>query len=171
MNSKAKNILIVVLVLLNLATTIGILWHERANNAGHPHTELSDGAPSKDLLADELGFDAEQREQLDRLKREHRQSMESSQHELTEIRMQLHESIGAPNTTEEQVSELSDSIGGIMAKIERSVFDHFRDIRGLCTEKQAIQFDKVVFDLMRQMGPPSHGDGPPDGRRPPHGRP
>ena len=173
MSATIKNILIGLLVVLNLAT-LGALWYFRHQplKADSIYTEQGEpNKPRKDLLADELGFDDQQRELLEELKRDHHQSMRDNERKLMDLRKQLHQSIGDPATSPEEVQALSDSIGATLAVIERSVFDHFRDIRGLCTDEQAAHFDTVIFDLMRQMGPPGKkpGGGPPhDG--PPPGR-
>lgn len=168
MSTTIKNILIGLLVVLNLAT-LGMLWYDRQEPVTTTTTETEEPntvKPQNDLLAEELGFDQQQREQLQQLRREHHESMRSNEQKLFGLRKQLHQKIGEPNTTEEEVTMLSDSIGNILSSIERSVFTHFRDIRGLCTEEQAEHFDQVIFDLMKQMGPPGRGNrkGPPPGR-------
>lgn len=171
MSTTIKNTLIGLLVVLNLAT-LGMLWYDRTGSntaAVNNSSAVAEGIPRKDLLADELGFDKDQRRKLEELKTAHHQNMRDNERRLMDMRKQLHQSIGDPATTPKEVQVLSDSIGAALAAIERSVFDHFRDIRNLCTDEQAAHFDTVIFDLMRQMGPPGRrpGGGPPHGGRPP----
>ena len=56
-------------------------------------------------------------------------------------------------------------IGAIQTKIDLETFSHFSQLRSLLNVEQKEKFDKVIQQVLRNMGP--RGGPPPGGRRRP----
>jgi len=72
----------------------------------------------------------------------------------------------------------ADSVAQLIADnqkaIEMVTYDHFRQVRTICTDAQKTSFDKIIVDVIRSMnggmrGGPPHGRDE-DGPRPPGDR-
>jgi hypothetical protein len=48
-------------------------------------------------------------------------------------------------------SALIDSLAKAQERIERITYDHFREVRRLCTPQQQTQFDDVIGDALERM--------------------
>ena len=75
---------------------------------------------------------------------------------------------GLPHTGDNssQLDELASAVGMAQAKIEKEIYEHFGEIRAICTDEQREILDKIMIDVLQRgngrMGP---GNGPPH-RRP-----
>ncbi len=162
MGSTTKNILVVALVLLNIAT-LATIWTMAGGKGSVVEGSRKERPSQTDFLANELNFDDAQREALEKLRREHFKEMKQEHNRLRELRGALHEGLGGSALNEQMADSLATALGKQFGQMELLVVHHFRDIRALCSEAQQPLFDDIVEEVLRM--------GPPEGHRPPGGPP
>lgn len=165
--NKVSKILIAVLLISNI-TALGALWalHHNCGGGRPPVGNAPGGKTGIELLAEDLNFSPEQVKQLKELREAHFKKAKVLEQTMQETRRALHQLIKDPDVTQETIDSMATAIGNAHRDMEMLVFQHFMDIKGICTEAQQKQFDETLDKILRQMGPPQ---GPPDG--PPGGRP
>ncbi|MES2702567.1 MAG: hypothetical protein V4649_08010 [Bacteroidota bacterium] len=139
----------------------------------------------RDYVIRNLEFTDKQVEDYDVLIAGHQHSMRRLRREAMELRQQLFSGLKG----EDPGATNKDSIATLIAlrqqQIETVTYDHFAQVRKICTAQQKPEFDKIIGDVIKKMnggmhGPPPHGregerGGPPQGDGPPppdgHGPP
>jgi len=151
---------VLLLIVMNIVS-LSVLW------VGHtkgPGKGRGDG-PGGKFLEERLQLTTAQTRQLRDIREEHFQTMKNLTDDLRKKRERLH---GLPRTgdNDSQLDELASEVGNAQAKIETAIYDHFSQIRAICTEEQRELLDKIMMDVLQRgngrMGP---GNGPPP-RRP-----
>jgi len=150
MNSKPSwlPIAVVVLAVVNLVT-LGLLWFGRHNPP--PRRD------ARQFLVTELQLDAVQVRRFDSLRRVHFAEVDTLHEEMHRLK----DALFARLPLAAGGSAVADSIGSVQARIERSTFNHFAELRRLCNPQQQQSFDRVIKDVLRGMGPEG---GPPPRR-------
>lgn len=170
MGGQVKNILVVALVLINLAT-LATIWSMRQSTeqVANPRAMEAGERPSQtDFLADELDFTDTQKQALVALRQQHFKQMKAEHDKLRNLRQQLHGGLSGEDYNIALADSLSAEMGKQFAAMELLVAGHFREIRTLCSPQQEQKFDEVVEEVLR-MGPPD-GAKPPRGHRPGPGK-
>src|SRR5436853_166845 len=93
--------------------------------------------------------------------------MQKLQHDAQGYRHQLFENMGSSSGAD----SITHLIGSTQQQIEKVTYDHFSQVRALCTDEQKKEFDAIIGDVTKRMngrgGPPHHDRaGPPPGDRP-----
>jgi len=164
---KSLYILVGVLLLVNIAT-LGFIWYTSFKLRLEPPLNPPRPDSSNSFLADELGFTGEQSQKFDVLKKDHHQAVEKIMQQTKELKDQLFDCIktGDDAKAKEMAAKLSDN----NKAIELLTYEHFKEVRKICSDEQKVKFDKILIELVRgletQSPPPN---GPPPGERPPHG--
>ncbi len=156
--------LVVILVVLNIGL-MAFMWFGQ-----HPGGPPESPDTTK-FIINELKFDKTQEQQY--LLLQHRLS--DSLHQVRKGEREIHdrffEMMHAETPDSALVATTIDSMGHIRAQIEYLTFQHFRQVRAMCTADQQKKFDNIISEAMRRMGPrPPRRDGdrpgpPPDGPR------
>jgi len=162
MENKGMRILqwtILLLVLCNIGLIITI-WC-RPHPGGPPP-----GESTRDYIVRSLKFSGEQTQKYDALVKEHQQGMKKLRHDAVEYRSLFF--AGLKNAQPANVTDsISRLIGNTQQEIEKLTFNHFAQVRVLCTDAQKQEFDNIIADVLKRMGghhrPPPPGDGPPPG--------
>lgn len=166
---------IIILILLNL-TILTLLWLGRPTRL---RTEAPPPALEKQrlqhLLRDELGFDQRQIEQFQYLQKMHRDQVRVLQDEIQQLKKQMFDAVLDDNPN----PVLSDSLLQLsqdkQAEIERLTFQHFVDLKKLCSPEQQDKLQLLIHDMFRRPPqgerplPPPPGESPlspPEGERP-----
>jgi Spy/CpxP family protein refolding chaperone len=153
--TKFLKTIIFLLVLINLGTVL-FLWINR------PQPKDNFGG----FFAKELNFTAQQKEQFEVLRDEHRTQRES----LKEFNKLNHDAyfdlLKNPNIDYATVKKAAQEIAAIKEQEELLVFYHFKKVRAICNEDQKQKFDKIVNEASQMMAPrpPRDGNGPPSRR-------
>ncbi len=146
-----------VLVLCNIGL-MSFIWL-RPHAGGPPP-----GETPRDYVIRSLGFTADQVKKYDALIKDHHSRMQQLKHEADGYRHALFANLNTaqPGNTADSLSTL---IGNTQKTIEKVTYDHFAQVRALCTEAQQKEFDNIIEDLTKRMSGPPH---PPRGGRPGH---
>lgn len=170
-NAKTIGIAVIVLAIMNIAL-LAFLW------LGHKHNQriLAGGRAEGGLivLTQKLGLTEGQKEQLEVFRREHFRKMEPLRRQSHETRSKLH-ALWSSGGTAEKIDSLTTKIGELQAQIEKTTFNHFSDIRSICSPDQKRIFDQIIQDVLKQGerrpdGPHQRSPGERPNNRPPPGR-
>ncbi len=135
----------------------------------------------REFVISNLKFTDAQVTSYDALIKDHRAAMNRLRKANMEYRKTLFATLGSnPNNIN------ADSIGQLIAtnqkEIEMVTYNHFKQVRAICTPEQQKEFDNIIADVIKKMngphggppphdrqGPPQDGQGPPpeDGNGPP----
>ena len=155
-------ILVLVLVVLNLGL-VGFMWYSQRpdNGPGGPSTAH--------FLIKKLHFDNAQEQQYLELQHQLGDSLKTVKQNERRLHDRFFEMMHDPTPDSAQVAAIIDSMGRNRGQIEYLTFVHFRQVRALCNKEQQAEFDKIIAETMRRMGPPPQGrphgdDGPPPDR-------
>ena len=163
MNSKNKWLLwaVVILIVANIAV-LGTIWYLHHNNEHRPN------GPAE-FLAKELNFNDQQKEQLHQMENEHHRQAEMIQREIKEARDSFFNLLSnAADTINKKL--LSGVIASKLQQLELMTFDHFAQVRNMCTPEQQKKFDQIIHHVLEMMAPPRERE-PYGHERGPHGPP
>lgn len=148
----------ILLAILNIAL-LAFIWTSRNQVPKRPRNG------GKMVFEERLKLNETQKRQLRQLRDQHFRKMEKLRSESQETRKELH-SLWAEVDASNKVTELSQRMGTLHAAIEKATFDHFAQIRAICSPEQQKIFDELIKDVLRQGERP----GPPNGRKPRDGQ-
>lgn len=149
-----------------------------------PHREGPPrGISPRDQVISSLKFNDEQVKKYDVLVRAHQEEMRKLRDEGSALREALFSNLNNSIASSKIADSLAMAIGNNQKAIELVTFNHFSQVRALCTDLQKQEFDKIIVGITKNMTggpgghrppPPGEGgqdrehDGPPP---PPDGRP
>ena len=183
MKNKFLGIVLVFLVIANLVT-LGIFWYYKIHKSQQGPPEQGGGNASAFIIK-QVGFNAAQQKQYAELVKQHRLKVRSIRDELHIAKDQFFDMLSDTTVTAMQVDAASSNIGKLEKEVDVLTFEHFRQVRHLCTPEQKVKLDNCIKQVMRMMGPkpggrpqgpppdgrgmppPGEGPPPPDGERPP----
>lgn len=184
MNYFTKNrfvaVVVIVLVLVNVAT-LATLWfavlpkrenseQENFGNGGNfgpphgfgrPHGGRRGMEVARQVFVKELGLNAEQAAQVERLQEEHSEQMRANMRQAQELRTQLFTLLAQDSVPNAELQAVQQAIATQQARFTVEVYNHFRAIRNVCTAEQRKKFANVAQDLGRFLGPPPGAGGMP----------
>ncbi|MGJ8666880.1 MAG: hypothetical protein ACSHW7_10970 [Patiriisocius sp.] len=103
------------------------------------------------VIIERLGFDDGQLKQYLELIDAHGVVTKEKDAKIAQIKAELYQLL-AGNLMYKKADSLTSEIGKIQKEIELLHFNHFKDIKSLCNEKQLIEFEKLAKDLATVFG-------------------
>lgn len=162
---------VVLLILCNLALIVDI-WIN--NGTGPQHGPES----PKDYVIRNVQLTPVQVARYDSLVNQHQKAMRQLRAQSADIRKALFDHLKkgdyAVGNANPVIDSLTALIGSKQREIESVTYDHFAEVRKLCTPDQQAKFDEIISEVTRMMGngggrrPPSPRDRRQDGPPPPH---
>jgi protein CpxP len=149
-----------ILAILNI-----ILLLNTWRSSGHPMPPRppmhhGSGGPAK-MIIEELKLSPDQIKTFEKLKEAHHSSMLELQSKGRELRGTYFDLLKQESPDQKTVDELATAIAGNQKAIETVTFEHFKEVRTICTEEQKKHFDEIIGDIIRGMAGPHRGEGPP----------
>lgn len=179
MKGKFTFWIILLLVIANVAS-ISIFWFGRIKD---PERPMMPGGGPRDYVVKELGFNTEQQKKYTEMVKSHHENAQKFQDSIRQAKDALFSLLKDPAVTEKTKQNAAAAISRQSENLDLLTFQHFQDVRNICTEDQKKKFDSIIHQVLAMMGrpkppgnemmrngPPSHpgdGDGPPDRRPPP----
>ncbi len=154
-NNKYIGWIVILLAALNVVLLVFIWSGQKRFKKDAPKNGMK-------LLEERLELDAHQRKQLETIREDHFKEMETLRRNSHEARKALH-NLWSQINVEDKVNDLTQRLGTIQSSIEKATYDHFAQIRAVCTPQQQQIFDSMIKDILKRNDPP----GMKDGRRPP----
>lgn len=163
--NKILTAAVILLMLANVALMATLWWHHRSPR--HPGR----GTPA-DYLVKELGLNTDQQNKLKELASEHHQQSEKIREKIKDARHELFSLLQQPGTSDSIKKSAADNVSKQLEELDLLTFDHFQQVRALCTPEQQKKFDAIIEDVLEMIAsgspPPRNGERPPPGeRRPP----
>jgi hypothetical protein len=148
------------MVLLNAATLAFFLTGNHRGPRPHGRKE----AGPKNIVIEKLKLDDEQVVKYEELIAEHLAAINKNDSLMFEARHALFVQLSEQDQTEIEVQ--LNTIGRLQKEVENVHFQHFTDLKALCTEEQLPAFEKLIDELAAFF----NGSKPQQGKRPPHPR-
>ncbi len=154
--TKSKFYIIIIVGLL--ISNILLIWTLIGKKPPHPPFRNPEGP--KNIIIERLNFSEEQIKKFDALILDHQATIHDLERSLINLKQELYSHLNQDDFTPDS---LMAQITLIQSKIERAHFDHFVEIKKLCSEEQQIKFDDLSKELARLFQPPK----PPNEKRHP----
>jgi Spy/CpxP family protein refolding chaperone len=158
--ARFLKIVIVALLLINVGT-LGYLW------LGRPHEPLRhfpappphDGPPLDErrgaaaFLHDALQLTDDQEAAYKKMREQHHAIVLGIRAQMKESKRSLYALLKSNDTasTRSEERHLMDSLASQQRHVEQITYEHFRQVRALCTPQQQYKFDEVVGEALEQM--------------------
>ena len=163
MNHGMKNKLLTALVVLLLianAATLALFWMGKAKHPPRPK-----GTP-QEFLVKELKLDTKQQEQLDVLRKEHREAADELREKIKDAKESFFDLLKQANVTDSAKQAAAKAVSSNTEALDLMTLNHFQKLRTLCTPEQQNKFDKIIHEVASMIGQPRPPGGP-EGDRPP----
>lgn len=157
---------VVLLAICNIVLLLTIWLKPSQADQSRPETP-------RDFVIRSLSFTDEQTAKYDVMVREHQQSMRELRDKANEYRTALFAHLKNEQQFPRTIDSLTELVTGVQKQIETVTYNHFAQVRAICTDAQKPGFDNIIGDVIRKMNgrphhPPHDGQGPPP---PPNGAP
>ena len=150
-----------ILAVLNIVLMVN-MWRQPHGKPMHPPMHM-EGGP-KDRIIAELKFTPDQIDLFEDLVDKHRAAMRELKDKGREVRGQYFDLLKQEQPEQKLTDEFSTAIANNQKEIEQITFNHFKDVRKLCSAQQKTKFDEIIGDVLKGMarggGPPPHEPRP-----------
>jgi periplasmic protein CpxP/Spy len=139
--TKLLTVAVIALLLLNFGV-LGFLFlskekQNRPENRPRP----------REVVIEKLGFNAKQIADYEKLIQIHRQGINAIDDSIRDTKNKMYELLNSETTTKKD--SLISKIASYQTQIETLNFNHFLDIKKLCTKEQAAKFKDLTVELTR----------------------
>ncbi len=155
--ARFLKIIIIVLLLINIST-LGFLWFGERHGGHRPPPPPPPGrdGPRRGAAAflhQSLSLTDAQETAYRKLREGHHQTVEAIRDEMKESKRALYALLKAPepNAVRNEEVRWIDSLAAQQRRIEYITYEHFREVRALCTPQQQAKFDEVIGEALEQM--------------------
>lgn len=184
MKEKFTFWIILLLVIANVAS-ISIFWFGRIKD---PERPMMPGVGPRDYIVKELGFNTEQQKKYTEMVKSHHENAQKFQDSIRQAKDVFFSLLKDPAVTETTKQNAAAAVSRQSEKLDLLTFQHFQDVRKICTEDQKKKFDSIIHQVLAMMGRPKpagngimrngppersydrkdyhHPPGPPDRNRP-----
>jgi periplasmic protein CpxP/Spy len=149
MKSNWLKYLVVIALIVNAATLI-FFWYNRL-----PDGENRPKSRPERVLIEELKMDEKQEAIYQTLRDQHHQAHDSLLLIIADKRQALYNQKQIANDT------FLHQIGLLQEQIERVTYDHFQDVRQICTPQQQAQLDTLLGKTVQGILTPKYQKRPP----------
>jgi hypothetical protein len=148
--TRFLTLMVVALVLLNLAT-IAFFAVRRPPKPEGPRR----------IVIEKLHFDDRQVAEYEKMIARHRVAVEAEETQIRDAKQELYSQLSSDDLSKKD--SLIGRIGALHEDMERIHFDHFKEIKSLCTGEQIAQFNNLAKELAGYFAP---GRGPGRAKKP-----
>jgi len=161
LKNKWLSILIVLVMVANIAT-LSMYWYTKL--AGKPFAGKAEKGAAAAFLIKELQFSKDQESKYKQLIDQHQQSARQLNDALR-LAKEAYFNLLESNTVDS--TQQADALNKLMQtqqQLEQLTFNHFVQVKAICTPVQKNTFNTVIKKAMRMMGPKPQGPPPGGGR-------
>jgi len=138
MNNNIFYLLLIGLLLIsNLATLFFVMQKGK-------HKPFHDGP--KSIIIEKLAFDEVQIVAYEKLIDQHRMDIRTNDQKIIQLKKELYRLL-IKRYSNQETDSLTKEIGHTQQEIERIHFNHFKDIKSICTAEQMPNFDLLIGEL------------------------
>jgi Spy/CpxP family protein refolding chaperone len=151
-------IIIIVLLIINIGT-LGFLWLGRGpkeHDRHHPPPGMGrppEGGGAGAFLRESLQLTDKQESAYRSMREQHHETVMHIRDEMKQSKRALYALLKAPdrNAVQNEERVQLDSLAAQQRRIEAITYEHFREVRTLCTPEQQTKFDDVIGEALEQM--------------------
>lgn len=154
MNSSRTKVLLFlvgILLLTNIALVIFFVGKRTPEKRGPRGGDRS--SMVRDYLKDSVGFNEQQLARYDQLRHQNRENMKPLFEDLGNAKMAYYKYINQP-AVDSASKAAAAMIGQKQQELDMAFFNHFRQVRELCTPGQQSRYDSLVQQIIRRMVAP-----------------
>ena len=152
MKNKLLKYLVAITLIINAATLL-FFWLHRPPHGGNP------GSRPGRVLVEALKMDKKQQALFRPLRDQHHQTHDSLLTLIAAKRQVLYAQKQAASDS------IIQEIGLLQAEIERVTYEHFKDVRKICTPKQQAQLDALLGKTVQRILMPKNNRQKPKNER------
>ena len=134
--SKTAKIIVILLILSNVIS-IGFLIMSKKKHP-HPHSP-------KKIIIEKLNFDENQEQEFVNLIEVHRNEVKKTHQAIGRLKDELYKELKNENPV--MNDSLFQEVTTTVMKLEKLNYEHFKDIKGLCTDSQLENFSHLIDQL------------------------
>ena len=164
--------IIIVLVLINISTLV-FLWYSYKMRPPLPPppppplAEFDRKPPMLDFMIKELNFDESQGKKLGDILDSHHKSVGDISDSMRILKDAISGEIENAKMDEKKIKSIAKQIGDMQTQIEILRYEHFENIKSICTNGQLELFNGMIKNLMSHPNPDVHPPVEPDKILPP----
>lgn len=147
---------VLLLAVLNVCL-LGSIWVKQNGQTPDEMRRPPNGEKAADFLIEQLKFTAQQKVEFEKLKEAHHHSMDSLREISKEVHQLFFDNLKNEKQDSAKVNALAIAIASNQTQCELVTFNHFKEVRKLCDDKQKEIFDEIIQEVLRRMARP----GPP----------
>ena len=165
-------IIVIVLVCINSIVLV-LVWLN-----GKPGSFDGKRTPPQEFLIKQLQMTQPQIEKFEILRRAHHQTVEDLNEKIKQLKDSLFKNLSNIRVKQKTIDSLTNKIGENYALINKTTYNHFRDLRAILLPEQQEKLDAImnqVLQMLNRTGTPNgQGNGampppPPDNGQPNNG--
>ncbi len=141
---KFYQIAVIALLLTNLILLAFLL---KGNKGGGKNLR------PKDIIVEKLGFTKEQTTSYEMLIKEHQISIAQSHKEVRALKNNLYDLLPKAEQDSLIIDSLQTKLSKVKTSIERTHFQHFLDIKSICTPEQLPAFETLSKEMAKLFSP------------------
>jgi len=158
MNSSRNKVLLFLIGILLLTNIFLVIFFVVKRPDDKPRPGRDRSAWVRDYLKDSVGFNEQQLSQYDQLRQQNRENMRPLFEDLGNAKLKFYELVSQPGSDSANQAAAT-LIGEKQKALDIAFFNHFRQVRGLCTPEQLPKYDAQVQRIIQRMvAPPHRGD-------------
>lgn len=166
-NTNKSRLLTIAIVLLIAANVVALVlfWRDKKSKDTDllPPPMAQNGGSAFDFLTKELALDSNQIKAYSALRDEQRKNADPLKKAIRDAKDSLFGLLKKSPVNEADLQNALNKEGAAQIALDKSTFQHFQNVRKLCTPQQQLKFDSVIQQAMQMFGQPN--------RRPPMDRP
>jgi hypothetical protein len=162
MNSSRNKVLLFLVGILLLTNIILLVFFVGKKDEGKPQRGPRDHSSMvRDFLKDSVAFDDQQLARYDTLRQRNRENMKPLFDDLGNAKLNYYRYVSQSNA-DSASQAAATQIGEKQKALDMAFFNHFRQVRDLCTAAQLPRYDSLVQHIIQRMvAPPHRGDRKP----------
>ena len=153
--SKNKILLFLVGILLvtNIALVVFFVNKGKPEDKQHGNSgnRTNRSAMMRNYLKDTLGFNDQQLGQFDRMREQHDENIKPLFEELRQAKVTFYTMLKDSATADSVSNAAAVNIGEKQKQVDLAFYNHFRDVRALCTPAQQAGYDSLIQQIIRRM--------------------
>jgi protein CpxP len=160
----SNKVLLFISAILLVSNIVLIIMLLRMKNS-HKQDFGSDNQryPVPVFLNKEVGFSPEQMDQYEKIRRQQRQRMRPLFEDMRVAKVQFYRHLSDPaGENDSLLNQAAAVIGGKQQAIELHAYRNFKEIRGVCTDRQKPKYDSLIAGVIEKMWFPPRKPGPPE---------
>ncbi len=148
--NKGWFIAIIILVIVNIAT-LSTLLYLSLKEKNIPFANMPKNSAGAEFLIQSLELNEEQTQKFSVLKKEHQVETRNIREQQKVAREAFFLLLKDSLTNTKKVEEASGKISVYDSQLNLITFNHFKQVRALCSNSQQKKFDSLIIKLMHQI--------------------